>query len=122
MHDTVMLVLLFLGLFCYSSHHYSEREEELARMNMAYVAQRRDYMATTYAPRYDPRPLSQDLSQQPPPPPPAATTSHGRRARPSSLTEPFTTYDRENEPTYPATAYPFAGYSVVSAVAIFQRS
>ena len=79
-------------------------------MNMAYVAHRRDYMATAYVPRYHPQSLPQD--------PPAAMTSQARRARPSSLTEPFITHDKGHEPKYPATAYPFAGYSVVRRVSI----
>ena len=94
---------------------------------MAYVAQRRDYLATMY----DARPVAQDAllvpstmaitqsQQQSHPPMQMPVPAPTRQGRPSSLTGPFTTtYERENlnEPTYPATAYPFAGYSVVSRV------
>jgi hypothetical protein len=97
----LMLVLIFLGLACFNSHSYAERQEEIARENMAYVANRRGFLTSTYPMAHDPRP-------------PPTQGPGFPRPRPTSLTVPAgdQTYDHANEPQYPATAYPFTGYSV----------
>jgi hypothetical protein len=102
----VFLLFLIVGLVSCRSHRDELRDEEIA--NMAYVHNARLRVIptpTTYAATYDPQRT------------PAKThgPDYNQRARPTSYAAPYaSTLDSENEPQYPATAYPFTGYSVVS--------
>jgi hypothetical protein len=92
----VLLIFLFMGLFCFRDYSHS-RDEENA--NLIYTQR---LIPATY---YD-----RDAN-------PAKTHGPGynQRARPTSYAAPYaSSSDSITELQYPATAYPFTGYSVVS--------